>query len=103
MAAITLISDTRVLRWRTQAYNTRRHLHASRRYTHPLRPSLCECIMSVIRWLVVQEVCISFDMRMLNIPLLLCYTVHLLYFQPIRLTLSWARAINDVTQLGLHY
>ena len=69
--------------------------------------SLCECIMSVIRWLVVQEVCSSFEfarhfeshlawpppfyMRMqtqrlpLNIPLLLCYTVHVLYTQPIRL------------------
>ena len=63
--------------------------------------------MSVIRWHVVQEVCSRFEfarhfeshssrpppfyMRMrtrqlpLNIPLLLCYTVHVLYSQPIRL------------------
>ena len=62
--------------------------------------------MSVIRWLVVQEDCSPFEfarhfeshlarpppfyMRMrtrrlpLNIPLLLCYTVHVLYSQPDR-------------------
>ena len=191
------MSDTRVLRWRTQDYNTRRHLHVSKRYTHPLRPlgqtnliccfssapastsntplqlsllpfasdtppinainnhvmsretslmasahghlnnevmnnnrppapkfrkwlmrnnksslsgliySLCECIMSIIRWLVVQEVCSRFEfarhlarpppfyMRMqtrrlpMNIPLLLCYTVNVLYSQPIRLRLGF--------------
>ena len=89
--------------------NTRRHLHVSRRCSSvtPGIYLLCECVMSVIRWLVVQEVCSHlefarhfeshlarpppFYMRMqtrrlpMNIPLLLCYSVHVLYSQPIRL------------------
>ena len=63
--------------------------------------------MSVIRWLVVHEVCSHFEfarhfeshlawpppfyMHMrtrfpMNIPLLLCYSVHVLYSQSIRLS-----------------
>ena len=43
--------------------STRRHLHVSRRYTHPLRPVYTRfaSVMSVIRWLVVQEVCSRFE------------------------------------------
>ena len=57
--------------------------------------------MSVIRWLVMQEVCRCFEFARhfeshlricvckrrlpINIPLLLCYAVHVLYSQPIRL------------------
>ena len=43
--------------------NTRRHLHVSRRYSSvtPGIYSLCECVMSVIRWLAEQEVCSRFE------------------------------------------
>ena len=60
--------------------------------------------MSVIRWLVVQEVCRCFEFARhfvwpghppficaceqrfpMNIPLSQCYSVHVLYSQPIRL------------------
>ena len=68
------ISDTRVLRWRTQAYNTRRRLHVSRRYTHPLRPvdlytRFASALCPFIRWLVVQEICIY--IVVLNLPAIL--------------------------------
>ena len=68
--------------------------------------SLYECVMSIIRWLVMQEVCRRFEFARhfeshlaqpplficackrrlpMNTPLLLCYAVHVLYSQPIHL------------------
>ena len=75
--------------------------------------SLCVGVMPVIRWLIIQEVCLGLNLPAIlnliwpghpllnahahmkprrlpmNIPLLLCYTVHVIYSQPIRLTAGY--------------
>ena len=89
--------------------NTRRHLHVSRHYTHPLRlvytrfaSALCplyaglQCkkfvvvlnlpaILNLI-WLGHPSfICACKQRFPMSIPLSQCYSVHLLYSQPIRL------------------
>ena len=92
--------------------NTLRHLHVSMRYTHPLRPvytrfasALCPLYAGC---LVVQEVVLNLPAILnliwpghppficaceqrfpMNIPLPQCYSVHVLYSQPIRLNADY--------------
>ena len=86
--------------------NKRRHLHVSRRYTHPLRP-VYTCFVSALCPLYAQEVCHRLNLPVIlnliwpghppficackrrlpiNIPLYLHYAVHVLYSRPTRLS-----------------